>query len=67
MAQKRKRNREGYEEGTTIFFKATPVVTFVQSPDPVLALSSYSEFTFEGPESQVYVFGQGVRPRWSRN
>jgi len=52
--QKRKRNREGYDEFSTVMFKSAPVLTFIKAVDPVLALSSYNQFTFDGEENAEY-------------
>ena len=34
----------------THLFKSASVISFVDAPDPVLALSGYNEFTFDGEE-----------------
>jgi len=35
-------------------FKSAPVLTFIKAVDPVLALSSYNQFNFDGEENAEY-------------
>jgi AdoMet-dependent rRNA methyltransferase SPB1 len=52
--QKRRRNREGYEDGSMVLYKEAPALTLVQAPDPVLVLSSYNALTFDDAPSAAY-------------
>ena len=44
---KKKRKREGYEEGDYVQFKEAPASEFVQTMDPIAMLGSYSKFSFD--------------------
>ncbi len=44
--EKKKRKREGYEEGDYIQFKAAPASQFIQTTDPIAILGSLNELTF---------------------
>ncbi|KAL2048095.1 hypothetical protein N7G274_000006 [Stereocaulon virgatum] len=45
--EKRKRKREGYEEGDYIQFKKAPASEFVQTTDPIAMLGSLNELSFD--------------------
>ena len=45
--EKKKRKREGYEEGDYIQFKETPASEFIQTTDPIAMLGSFNKFVFE--------------------
>jgi len=45
--EKKKRKREGYEEGDYIQFKEAPASEFIQTTDPIAILGSLNKFTFE--------------------
>ena len=45
--EKKKRKREGYEEGDYIQFKEAPASDFIQSTDPIAMLGSYNRLVFE--------------------
>lgn len=45
--EKKKRKREGYEEGDYTQFKTAPASQFVQTSDPIAMLGSFNKFTFE--------------------
>ena len=45
--EKKKRKREGYEEGDYIQFKEIPASQFIQTTDPIALLGGYNKFTFE--------------------
>lgn len=45
--EKKKRKREGYEEGDYIQFKEAPASVFIQTTDPIAILGSLNRLTFE--------------------
>ncbi|MCJ1453652.1 AdoMet-dependent rRNA methyltransferase spb1 [Mycoblastus sanguinarius] len=45
--EKKKRKREGYEEGDYIQFKEIPASEFIQTTDPIAMLGGLNKFTFE--------------------
>jgi AdoMet-dependent rRNA methyltransferase SPB1 len=45
--EKKKRKREGYEEGDYIQHKAVPVSEFIQTTDPINILGSVNQLSFE--------------------
>ena len=45
--EKKKRKRDGYEEGDYIQFKEVPASDFIQTTDPIAMLGSLNKFTFE--------------------
>ena len=45
--EKKKRKREGYEEGNYIQFKETPASEFIQTSDPIAMLATFNKFVFE--------------------
>lgn len=45
--EKKKRKRDGYEEGDYIQFKETPASDFIQTTDPIAMLGSLNKLTFE--------------------
>ncbi|KAK9458537.1 Spb1 C-terminal domain-containing protein [Lipomyces oligophaga] len=48
--EKKKRKREGYEEGDYLQFKTMSVLDFARHDDPIACLGSMSQFTFDIPE-----------------
>ncbi|KAK9315251.1 Spb1 C-terminal domain-containing protein [Lipomyces starkeyi] len=51
--EKKKRKRDGYEEGNYTQFKSMSVLDFVKGNDPIASLGSMSEFKFETPEAST--------------
>ena len=47
--EKKKRKREGYEEGNYTQFKEIPVTEFVNTSDPIAILGSYNKLSFQQP------------------
>ncbi|KAJ5101786.1 rRNA methyltransferase Spb1 [Penicillium alfredii] len=47
--EKKKRKREGYEEGDYTQFKEIPVTEFVNTTDPIAILGSYNKLSFQQP------------------
>ena len=45
--EKKKRRREGYEEGDYIQFKEAPASEFIQTSDPIAMLGSLNKFSFD--------------------
>lgn len=45
--EKKKRKREGYEEGDHIQFKETPASDFIQTTDPIAILGSLNKLSFD--------------------
>ena len=50
--EKRKRQREGYEEGDYTFYKEVSAISFVESQDPIQLLSSTSRITWSDDVSR---------------
>ncbi|ORZ19770.1 Spb1 C-terminal domain-domain-containing protein [Absidia repens] len=49
--EKRKRQREGYEDGNYTQHKTADVMDFIKAEDPVVVLGSYNQLTFKTDES----------------
>ncbi|KAI9928260.1 hypothetical protein ASPWEDRAFT_170742 [Aspergillus wentii DTO 134E9] len=49
--EKKKRKREGYEEGDYTQFKELPVTEFINTTDPIAILGSYNKLSFQQPPS----------------
>lgn len=47
--EKKKRKREGYEEGNYTQFKEIPVTEFINTTDPIAILGSYNKLSFQQP------------------
>jgi AdoMet-dependent rRNA methyltransferase SPB1 len=47
--EKKKRKREGYEEGDYTQFKELPVTEFINTIDPIAILGSYNKLSFQQP------------------
>ncbi|CAI7570388.1 unnamed protein product [Penicillium glandicola] len=47
--EKKKRKREGYEEGDYTQFKELPVTEFVNTMDPIAILGGYNKLSFQQP------------------
>lgn len=47
LAQRRNRNREGYEDGVLSFYSACPVAEFIDSNNPVAVLAAHYELKFD--------------------
>ncbi|KAB8360718.1 hypothetical protein FH972_024454 [Carpinus fangiana] len=45
--EKKKRKREGYEEGEYLQFKEAPISDFIQTTDPIAMLGSLNKLSFE--------------------
>jgi AdoMet-dependent rRNA methyltransferase SPB1 len=50
--EKRKRQREGYEDGDYTFYKEESAINFVKSQDPIQMLSATSRITWSDEESR---------------
>ncbi|EWC48219.1 adoMet-dependent rRNA methyltransferase SPB1 [Drechslerella stenobrocha 248] len=44
--EKKKRKRDGYEEGDNLLYKEVPVKQFIETTDPIALLGSMNKFTF---------------------
>lgn len=56
--EKKRRKREGYEEGMTTLFKSVPVSEWINcetTTDAITMLGSYNQMTFETPDELTYV------------
>lgn len=53
MNQKRKRQREGYEEGNYTLHKKTDVMEFIRTDDPITCLGKYNQLVFESDEAKA--------------
>lgn len=49
--EKKKRKREGYEEGEHLQFKEAPISEFIQTTDPIAMLGSLNKLSFEHKEN----------------
>lgn len=49
--EKKKRMREGYDEGDYTQFKELPVTEFINTTDPIAILASYNKLSFQQPIS----------------
>lgn len=58
--EKRKRHRDGYEDGVTMLYKAIPLSTFLLSPDPNRLLASASAFSLDDKENL------SICPEWPK-
>ncbi|KAB8235100.1 rRNA methyltransferase spb1 [Aspergillus alliaceus] len=47
--EKKKRKREGYEEGDWTQYKEIPVTDFINTTDPIAILGSYNKLSFQQP------------------
>lgn len=47
--EKKKRKREGYEEGNWTQFKEIPVTEFINTTDPISILGEYNKLSFDQP------------------
>ena len=54
--EKRKRQREGYEDGDYTFYKEISAISFVESQDPIQLLSSTSRITWSDEASRKLRF-----------
>lgn len=55
--EKKRRSRDGYEDGNYTLFKKTPVSAFIEAKEPVTILSTFNQIVFEGDElSERYGF-----------
>lgn len=50
--EKKRRKREGYEEGNYTLYKAIPASHFIRQPDAVSMLGTYNQITFKDPEDK---------------
>ncbi|KAF7310993.1 AdoMet-dependent rRNA methyltransferase SPB1 [Mycena chlorophos] len=53
--EKKRRKRDGYDEGDYTLFKALPVSEFVRSSDPISALGTVSKMTFLTEEEKEWL------------
>jgi AdoMet-dependent rRNA methyltransferase SPB1 len=51
--EKKRRKREGYDEGDYTLFKEIPVAEFVRSSDPVVTLGTCNRMTFKTAEEKT--------------
>lgn len=51
--EKKRRTREGYEEGDLTLFKSIGVMKFIASLDPITVLGSASQLAFQTPEEKA--------------
>ena len=49
--EKKKRKRDGYDEGDYIQFKEVPVVEFIRTTDPISMLGSFNKLSFNAGEN----------------
>src|SRR5271167_1570804 len=54
--EKRKRQREGYEDGDYTFYKEATATEFIESQDPIQLLSTTSRITWSGESSRKLRF-----------
>ena len=52
--EKKRRNRDGYDEGDYILFKKATAGDFIRCPDAVAFLGSVNKITFETEEEKEY-------------
>ncbi|KAG7099314.1 hypothetical protein E1B28_001172 [Marasmius oreades] len=52
---KKRRHRDGYEDGNYTLFKTMPVSEFVKGSDPVAILGSYNKIAFETQEEKEWL------------
>ncbi|KAF7347748.1 AdoMet-dependent rRNA methyltransferase SPB1 [Mycena venus] len=52
--EKKRRKRDGYDDGDYTLFKAVPVTDFVRSPDPISVLGSVNQMTFKTEEEKEW-------------
>lgn len=50
--EKKRRKRDGYEDGNYTLFKSIPVSEFVHSDDPISVLGSTNQMTFQTDEEK---------------
>ncbi|KAG1429498.1 hypothetical protein G6F58_000017 [Rhizopus delemar] len=50
--EKKKRHRDGYEDGDYTLHKTLDVMEFIRADDPIVILGSYNQFTFTSDESR---------------
>ncbi|KAG1466532.1 hypothetical protein G6F46_000990 [Rhizopus delemar] len=50
--EKKKRHRDGYEDGDYTLHKTLDVMEFIRADDPIVTLGSYNQFTFTSDESR---------------
>ena len=50
--EKKKRKREGYEEGNYTHYREAPASEFIQTADPIAMLGSFHKLTFEQPKKE---------------
>jgi AdoMet-dependent rRNA methyltransferase SPB1 len=53
--EKKRRKRDGYDEGDYTLFKKTPVGDFVRTGDPITVLGSVNRLAFDTEEEKQYV------------
>ncbi|KAI8092480.1 Spb1 C-terminal domain-containing protein [Halteromyces radiatus] len=51
--EKKKRQREGYEDGNYTLHKTADVMEFIKAEDPIAVLGSYNQLTFKTDESMA--------------
>lgn len=50
--EKKRRHRDGYQDGDYTLFKASPVETFIKGSDPVAILGTVNKFTFTSDQEK---------------
>jgi len=53
--EKKRRNRDGYDEGNYILFKKSSAADFVRGPDPIALLGSVNRITFDTEEEKEWL------------
>ena len=53
--EKKRRRRDGYEDGDYILFKESPASEFVQGDDPISFLGSVNKISFKTDEEKGFV------------
>ena len=52
--EKKRRKRDGYQDGDYTLFKSVPVSDFIRSSEPIIVLGSVNKLTFETDEEKAY-------------
>ena len=53
--EKKRRNRDGYDDGHYTLFKKAGAAEFVRCPDPIAFLGSVNKITFDTEEEKEWV------------
>ncbi|KAJ7169983.1 FtsJ-domain-containing protein [Mycena filopes] len=52
--EKKRRKRDGYEDGDYTLFKSVPIAEFVRAPDPITVLGTVNKMTFATEEEKEW-------------